>query len=135
CNAFCIPIVSLVDVPGFLPGREQEHGGIIDHGAKLAFAYCEATVPKLAVIMRKSYGGAYIVMSSKHVGSDFNFAWPKAEIAVMGSSGAVEILHSKELKESSDPKKRQTELADAYASTFANPRIAEERGFLDTVIE
>lgn len=135
CNAFGLPIVSLVDVPGFLPGREQEHGGIIDHGAKLAFAYCEATVPKLTVIMRKAYGGAYIVMSSKHVGGDINFAWPNAEIAVMGASGAVEILHSKEIKSAQDPALRQQELTDDYNRNFANPRIAQARGFLDAVID
>jgi len=135
CNAFGLPIISLVDVPGFLPGREQEHGGIIDHGAKLAFAYCEATVPKLTVILRKAYGGAYIVMSSKHVGADMNFAWPNAEIAVMGASGAVEILHAKELRRLEDPTDRQKELSDEYNSNFANPGIAQARGFLDAVID
>jgi len=135
CNAFGVPIVSLIDVPGFLPGREQEHNAIIDHGAKLCFAYCEATVPKLAVILRKSYGGAYIVMSSKHVGGDFNFAWPRAEIAVMGASGAVEILYGKELKNHPEPEKRAKELADEYNAEFCNPKIAEARGFLDAVIE
>lgn len=135
CNAFGLPLVSLVDVPGFLPGRDQEHGGIIDHGAKLAFAYCEATVPKITVIMRKAYGGAYIVMSSKHVGCDMNFAWPQAEIAVMGASGAVEILYSKELENHPNPTARQSELADTYTRDLANPRIAQARGFLDAVIE
>jgi acetyl-CoA carboxylase carboxyltransferase component len=124
-----------VDVPGFLPGREQEHCGIIDHGAKLAYAYCEATVPKLTVIVRKAYGGAYIVMASKHVGCDMNFAWPKAEVAVMGASGAVEILYGKELKRHPTPTARQSELADEYARDLANPRIAQQRGFLDAVIE
>lgn len=135
CNAFGLPIVSFIDVPGFLPGREQEHGGIIDHGAKLAFAYCEATVPKLSVILRKAYGGAYIVMSSKHVGGDMNFAWPKAEIAVMGASGAVEILYAKEIKDHAEPKARATELSAEYNSNFANPSIAESRGFLDAVVD
>ena len=135
CNAFGLPIISLIDVPGFLPGRVQEHGGIIDHGAKLAYAYCEATVPKLSVIMRKAYGGAYIVMSSKHVGGDMNFAWPRAEIAVMGGSGAVEILHSRDLKEHKDPAQRAAELTAEYNSQFANPAIAEGRGFLDAVID
>lgn len=135
CNAFGLPVVSFIDVPGFLPGREQEHSGIIDHGAKLAFAYCEATVPKLSVIMRKAYGGAYIVMSSKHVGGDLNFAWPNAEIAVMGASGAVEILYSKELKSSNAAGQRAGELTDEYNAQFANPRIAEKRGFLDAVID
>ena len=134
CNAFGLPIITLVDVPGFLPGKEQEHSGIIDHGAKLAFAYCEATVPKLTVILRKSYGGAYIVMSSKHVGADMNFAWPQAEIAVMGAAGAVEILHAKELKVHSEPVARQQELTDEYNRRFANPQIAEASGYLDAVI-
>ncbi len=135
CNAFGLPIISFVDVPGFLPGKEQEHNGIIDHGAKLAFAYCEATVPKLAVILRKSYGGAYIVMSSKHVGGDYNLAWPKAEIAVMGAAGAVEILYGKELKSAADPKQRGAELSAEYNTNFANPSIAASRGFLDAVVE
>ena len=135
CNAFGLAIVSFVDVPGFLPGKDQESNGIIDHGAKLAFAYCEATVPKLSVIMRKSYGGAYIVMSSKHVGGDYNLAWPKAEIAVMGASGAVEILYGKELKSAKDPKARGVELTSEYNANFANPQIAAQRGFLDAVID
>jgi acetyl-CoA carboxylase carboxyltransferase component len=135
CNAFGLPIISLIDVPGFLPGREQEHGGIINHGAKLCYAYCEATVPKLSVILRKAYGGAYIVMSSKHVGGDFNFSWPRAEIAVMGASGAVEILYGKELKEHESPLERATELAATYNQQFCNPGIAQARGFLDAVIE
>ncbi len=135
CNAFGIPIITLIDVPGFLPGKGQEHGGIIDHGAKLCYAYCEATVPKLSVILRKAYGGAYIVMSSKHVGGDFNFAWPKAEIAVMGASGAVEILYGKELKSHADPAARAQELTAEYNANFCNPAIAEARGFLDAVIE
>ncbi|HSI04690.1 MAG: acyl-CoA carboxylase subunit beta [Myxococcota bacterium] len=135
CNAFGLPIISFVDVPGFLPGKEQEHNGIINHGAKLAFAYCEATVPKLAVILRKSYGGAYIVMSSKHVGGDYNLAWPQAEIAVMGAAGAVEILHGKELKGAPDPKQRSAELSAEYNTNFANPSIAAARGFLDAVVD
>ena len=135
CNAFGLPLVSFVDVPGFLPGRGQEHAGIIDHGAKLAFAYCEATVPKLSVILRKAYGGAYIVMSSKHVGGDLNLSWPAAEIAVMGASGAVEILHGRELKGHADPKARAAELTAEYNTAFANPSIAAARGFLDAVID
>lgn len=135
CDAFGLPIISLIDVPGFLPGKAQEHGGIITHGAKLCWAYCEATVPKLSVVLRKSYGGAYIVMSSKHVGGDFNLAWPKAEIAVMGASGAVEILHGKQLKDHPDPSQRAGELAAEYNDRFCNPGIAESRGFLDAVIE
>jgi len=135
CNAFGLPIVSLVDVPGFLPGCDQEHGGIIDHGAKLAYAYCEATVPKITLILRKAYGGAYIVMGSKHVGGDMNLAWPKAEIAVMGASGAVEILHAKDIAAHEDPKARAQELTDAYNKNFAHPGIAQARGFVDAVIE
>ncbi len=135
CNAFGLPILSLIDVPGFLPGREQEHRGIIDHGAKLCYAYCEATVPKLSVILRKAYGGAYIVMSSKHVGGDFNFAWPKAEIAVMGAAGAVEILFGRELGAAADPPARGKELTDAYTANFCTTQIAEERGYIDAVLE
>jgi len=135
CDAFGVPIITLVDVPGFLPGREQEHAGIIDHGAKLAFAYCEATVPKLSVILRKAYGGAYIVLASKTVGGDINFAWPRAEIAVMGASGAVEILYAKELKDHADPVARMAELAADYNARFATPAIAEARGFIDAVID
>jgi acetyl-CoA carboxylase carboxyltransferase component len=135
CNAFAIPIVSFVDVPGFLPGSGQEHGGIINHGAKLCYAYCEATVPKLSVILRKAYGGAYIVMSSKHVGGDFNFAWPTAEIAVMGASGAVEILFGKELRAGADLQARQPQLTASYNANYCNPRVAEERGYLDAVID
>jgi len=140
CNAFNIPIVSFVDVPGFLPGLGQEHGGIIRNGAKLLYAYCEATVPKLAVITRKSYGGAYIVMSSKHVGSDVNLAWPAAEIAVMGAEGAVNILHRRELakRAAEDPASaealRQGFTAE-YQEKFANPYVAAERGWIDDVIE
>ena len=135
CNAFGLPVISFVDVPGFLPGKAQEHGGIIEHGAKLAYAYCEATVPKLSVIMRKAYGGAYIVMSSKTVGGDMNFAWPKAEIAVMGAAGAVEILHAKQLRDDPQPAARSRELTDDYNANFANPQVAQSRGFLDAVIE
>ncbi len=135
CNAFGLPVISFVDVPGFLPGKAQEHAGIIDHGAKLAYAYCEATVPKLSVIMRKAYGGAYIVMSSKTVGGDMNFAWPRAEIAVMGAAGAVEILHAKQLRDDPQPAARSRELTDDYNANFANPHVALSRGFLDAVIE
>lgn len=135
CNGFHIPIVSLVDVPGFLPGRQQEHGGVIDHGAKLLYAYCEATVPKLSVIVRKSYGGAYIVMSSKHVGGDINLAWPHAEIAVMGAQGAVEILNRRDIAAADDPDAKKDELIDEYEQKFLNPSIAAQRGYLDAVIE
>jgi propionyl-CoA carboxylase beta chain len=134
CDAFNIPIVTFVDVRGFLPGTNQEWGGIIRHGAKLLYAYCEATVPKLAVITRKSYGGAYDVMSSKHAGSDLNVAWPASEIAVMGPEGAVNILNRDELAAADDPDARRQELIAEYRERFANPYIAAERGYLDDVI-
>ncbi|HEY0604704.1 MAG TPA: acyl-CoA carboxylase subunit beta [Herpetosiphonaceae bacterium] len=135
CDAFNIPLVTFVDVPGFLPGTQQEYGGIIRHGAKLLYAYCEATVPKLTVITRKAYGGAYDVMSSKHIRADFNFAWPTAEIAVMGVDAAVKIIFRKELAEASDPAARQADLVEDYQRRFANPYVAEERGYIDQVIE
>jgi propionyl-CoA carboxylase beta chain len=135
CDAFNIPLVTFVDVPGFLPGTAQEWGGIIRHGAKLLYAYCEATVPKLAVITRKAYGGAYDVMSSKHIGADFNFAWPTAEVAVMGPEGAVNIVFRKELEDAADPAARRAELIEEYRSQFANPYAAAERGYVDDVIE
>jgi propionyl-CoA carboxylase beta chain len=135
CDAFNIPLVTFVDVPGFLPGTEQEWGGIIRHGAKLLYAYCEATVPKLTVITRKAYGGAYDVMSSKHVRADFNFAWPTAEVAVMGPDGAVNIIFRKELAEADDPDARRAELIADYRERFANPYSAAERGYVDDVIE
>ncbi len=130
CNAFNVPIISLVDVPGFLPGTGQEHNGVISHGAKLMYAYCEAKVPKLAVIMRKAYGGAYIVMCSKHVGGDVNLAWPRAEVAVMGAHGAVEVLFRKEIASSGDKDQKVEE----YESKFLNPSRAAERGYVDAVI-
>jgi acetyl-CoA carboxylase carboxyltransferase component len=130
CNAYNVPIISLVDVPGFLPGTGQEHNGVISHGAKLMYAYCEATVPKLAVIMRKAYGGAYIVMCSKHVGGDVNLAWPTAEVAVMGAHGAVEVLFRKEIASSGDKDRKVEE----YESKFLNPSRAAERGYVDAVI-
>jgi propionyl-CoA carboxylase beta chain len=135
CDAFNIPLVTFVDVPGFLPGTAQEWGGIIRHGAKLLYAYSEATVPKLAVITRKAYGGAYDVMSSKHIRADFNFAWPTAEVAVMGPEGAVNIVFRKELEESDDPDARRAELIADYKERFANPYTAAERGYVDEVIE
>ena len=135
CDAFNIPLVTFVDVPGFLPGTAQEWGGIIRHGAKLLYAYCEATVPKLAVITRKAYGGAYDVMSSKHVRADFNFAWPTAEVAVMGPEGAVNIIFRSELAEADDPEARRAELIADYRERFANPYTAAERGYVDEVIE
>ncbi|GAB4535459.1 MAG: acyl-CoA carboxylase subunit beta [Anaerolineales bacterium] len=134
CDSFNIPIVTFEDVPGFLPGTHQEHGGIIRSGAKLLYAYCEATVPKLTVITRKAYGGAYDVMSSKHIRGDFNVAWPGAEIAVMGPDGAVNIIFRKELTEAEDPVQRKAELVAEYRQKFANPYVAAGRGYLDDVI-
>ncbi len=135
CDAFNIPIVTFEDVPGFLPGLAQEHGGIIKHGAKLLYAYCEATVPKLTVITRKAYGGAYDVMSSKHIRGDFNVAWPTAEIAVMGPKGAVEILFKKEIAESDDPAAAMDAKVAEYGAKFANPYVAASRGFVDDIID
>jgi acetyl-CoA carboxylase carboxyltransferase component len=135
CDAFNIPLVTFVDVPGFLPGTAQEHNGIIRHGAKLLYAYAEATVPKLTVITRKAYGGAYDVMSSKHIGGDFNYAWPAAEIAVMGPQAAVNVIFKREIAAAKDPAKKAEELVEDYKEKFANPYIAAERGFLDDVIE
>ena len=134
CDCFNIPLITLVDVPGFLPGVDQEHRGIIRHGAKLLFAYCEATVPKLTVITRKAYGGAYDVMSSKHVRGDLNFAWPTAEIAVMGVEGAVNIIFRERIEESADPAAERTRLVAEYEERFANPYVAAARGYVDEVI-
>ncbi|MBM4249082.1 MAG: acyl-CoA carboxylase subunit beta [Euryarchaeota archaeon] len=135
CDAFNIPLVTFEDVPGFMPGTDQEWGGIIKHGSKLLYAYCEATVPKMTVITRKAYGGAYDVMSSKHIRGDFNFAWPTAEIAVMGPKGAIEILYKKEIDASSDPEATMEQLIKEYTDKFANPYMAAERGYIDDVIE
>jgi propionyl-CoA carboxylase beta chain len=135
CDCFNIPIVTFVDVPGFLPGVAQEHGGIIKHGAKLLYAYCEATVPKLTVITRKAYGGAYDVMSSKHIRGDLNFAWPSAEIAVMGPKGAVEILFKKEIDQASDKEAETARRIAEYTEKFANPYTAAARGYVDDVID
>lgn len=138
CDAFNIPIVTLVDVPGFLPGTAQEYGGIIIHGAKLLFAYGEATVPKVTIILRKSYGGAYCVMSSKHLRGDINYSWPSGEIAVMGAGGAIEVLYSKEIAKIEDPEKKAAFIAekeDAYKEAFANPYEAAKYGYIDDVIE
>ncbi len=135
CDAFNVPIVTFVDVPGFLPGTAQEWGGIIRHGAKLLYAYAEATVPKLTVITRKAYGGAYDVMSSKHIRADFNFAWPTAEVAVMGPDGAVNIVFRRELEDSDDAEAKRAELIADYKERFANPYAAAERGYVDDVIE
>jgi propionyl-CoA carboxylase beta chain len=134
CDAFNVPLVTFVDVPGFLPGVGQEHGGIIRHGAKLLYAYCEATVPKLTVITRKAYGGAYDVMSSKHIRGDINLAWPSAEIAVMGADGAVNIIYRDELAAAADASAERIRLVDAYETEFANPYIAAARGYIDDVI-
>jgi propionyl-CoA carboxylase beta chain len=134
CDAFNIPLVVFEDVPGFLPGTDQEWGGIIKHGAKLLYAFCEATVPKMTVITRKAYGGAYDVMNSKHIRADYNVAWPSAEIAVMGTKGAVEIIFRREIKESDDPEATQKRLEANYEETFANPYRAAGRGYIDDVI-
>lgn len=135
CDCFNLPLVTFVDVPGFLPGTDQEWRGIIKHGAKLLYAYAEATVPKLTVITRKAYGGAYDVMSSKHIRGDFNFAWPTAEIAVMGPEGAVEIIYRKELAQADDPETLRAEFVAEYRRKFANPYVAAEMGYLDDVID
>jgi acetyl-CoA carboxylase carboxyltransferase component len=135
CDAFNIPVITFVDVPGFLPGTAQEHGGIIRSGSKLLYAYCEATVPKLTVVTRKAYGGAYDVMSSKHVRGDVNLAWPSAEIAVMGPDGAVNIIFRKELAGAENAEERRAELVAEYREKFANPYIAAQRGYIDNVIE
>ena len=135
CDAFNIPILTFVDVPGFMPGTDQEHNGIIKHGAKLLYAFSEATVPLLTVITRKAYGGAYDVMASKHIGADVNYAWPSAEIAVMGPKGAVNVLYSDELEAAEDPEQRREELIEEYREQFANPYIAADRGFVDDVLE
>jgi propionyl-CoA carboxylase beta chain len=135
CDAFNIPLLTLEDVPGFLPGLDQEHNGIIKHGAKLLFAYSEATVPKITVILRKAYGGAFCVLNSKNIGGDYNFAWPTAEIAVMGPEGAVSILNKRELQKADDPKKLKKEFAAKYRQEVANPYIADEKGYIDEVID
>ena len=134
CDAFNIPLVTFVDVPGFLPGTEQEHGGIIRHGAKLLYAFSEASVPKLTVITRKAYGGAYDVMASKHIRADLNLAWPTAEIAVMGADGAVNIIFRKDIGEAEDPEKTHKELSENYKDKFASPYVAAEMGYIDRVI-
>jgi len=135
CDAFNVPLVTLVDVPGFMPGTDQEYGGIIRHGAKLLYAYCEATVPRIQVIVRKAYGGAYLVMDSKSIGADLSFAWPSAELAVMGPEGAVEIVHRRELAAAADPVGRRAELVAEYTDRFTNPYVAAERGYVDDVID
>ncbi len=134
CDAFNIPLVTFVDVPGFMPGTDQEYGGIIRHGAKLLYAYCEATVPRIQIITRKAYGGAYVVMNSKSIGADLAYAWPSAELAVMGPQGAVEILSRRELAEAGDPATRRAELVEEYTERYATPYAAAERGYIDDVI-
>jgi acetyl-CoA carboxylase carboxyltransferase component len=135
CDAFNVPLVTFVDVPGFLPGVDQEYGGIIRHGAKLLYAYCEATVPRIQVITRKAYGGAYVVMDSKSIGSDLAFAWPSAELAVMGPEGATDIVFRREIQGAADPVARRSELIEEYKRRFANPWVAAERGYVDDVID
>ena len=134
CDAFNIPLICLVDVPGFMPGPEQEHGGIIRHGAKLLYAFIEATVPRITVVVRKAYGGAYLVMNAKHIGADINYAWPTAEIAVLGPRGAAEVIYRKEIRESSDPAATLMEKESDYRKTFVNPFLAAKRGYIDDVI-
>ncbi len=135
CDSFNIPLITFVDVPGFMPGTDQEYGGIIRHGAKLLYAYCEATVPRIQVITRKAYGGAYVVMNSKSIGADLAYAWPSAELAVMGPQGAVEIVYRRELAEAPDPLARRAELVEEYTERYANPYVAAERGYVDDVID
>ena len=135
CDCFNIPLLTLVDVPGFLPGTDQEWHGIITNGAKLLYAFSEATVPKITVIVRKAYGGAYDVMNSKHIGADMNYAWPNAEIAVVGAKGAAEIIFKKEISSAANPAEKLKEVVDAYAENFAHPYKAAARGFVDEVIE
>ena len=135
CDCFNIPLVAFVDVPGFLPGTNQEWGGIIRHGAKLLYAFSEATVPKLTIITRKAYGGAYDVMNSKHIGADYNFAWPSAEIAVMGSEGACNIIFRKDISESENPDKKREEVVEDYKKKFSNPYLAASKGYIDDIIE
>jgi len=134
CDCFNIPLITFEDVPGFLPGTAQEFGGIIRHGAKLLYAYAEATVPKITVITRKAYGGAYCVMASKHIRTDFNYAWPTAEIAVMGAEGAANILYKREIESAPDPAAMRAQKVAEFREKFANPYVAAERGFIDEVI-
>jgi propionyl-CoA carboxylase beta chain len=135
CDCFNVPLVTFVDSPGFLPGIAQEHGGIIRHGAKLLYAYSEATVPKVTIITRKAYGGAYVVMSSKYLGTDVTYAWPSAEIAVLGAEGAANILFKRQIEASEDPVAERTRLANDYRETFNNPYYAAGAGYIDEIIE
>ena len=134
CDAFNIPLITFEDVPGFLPGTVQEYGGIIRHGAKLLYAFAEATVPKITVITRKAYGGAYCVMASKHIRTDFNYAWPSAEIAVMGAEGAVNILYKRDIEKAADPAAMRAQKIAEFRERFASPYVAAERGYVDEVI-
>jgi len=135
CNAFDVPIVTLEDLPGYLPGADQEHAGVIRHGAKILYAYSEATVPKITVIIRKAYGGGYIAMNSRHLRADFVFAWPTAEIAVMGPEGAANIVFRKEIAEAEDPDAMRKQKIEEYKAKFANPYVAAAKGYIDEVIE
>ena len=135
CDSFNIPIITLVDLPGYMPGIDQEHAGVIRHGAKILYAYSEATVPKLTVILRKAYGGGYIAMGSRHLRADFVFAWPSAEIAVMGPEGAANIIFRKEINSSADPEGMRKQKVEEYKIKFANPYVAASRGYVDAVIE
>ena len=135
CDAFNIPLITFEDVPGFLPGTQQEYGGIIKHGAKLLYAFAEATVPKITVITRKAYGGAYCVMASKHIRTDVNYAWPTAEIAVMGPEGAVNIVYKRELEKAENKEEERARKIEEFRQRFANPYIAAERGYVDAVIQ
>jgi acetyl-CoA carboxylase carboxyltransferase component len=135
CDSFNIPLVTFVDVPGFMPGSDQEHGGIIRHAAKLLFAYCESTVPRVQVITRKAYGGAGVVMSSKSLGTDLAYAWPSAELAVMDPQGAVDFLYRRDLAQQPDPRQRRAELVEEYRARHLNPYLAAERGYIDDVID
>jgi acetyl-CoA carboxylase carboxyltransferase component len=135
CDAFNVPLIAFVDVPGFLPGTDQEYGGIIRHGAKLLYAFCESTVPRIQIITRKAYGGAYVVMNSKGIGADLAFAWPSAEVAVMGAPGAVNLIHRKEIQSADDVDAKRAQLIAEYEERFANPYVAAERGYVDDVID
>jgi acetyl-CoA/propionyl-CoA carboxylase len=135
CDSFGIPIITLVDTPGYMPGTNQEHNGIIRHGSKLLFSYCEATVPKITIVTGKAYGGAYIAMGSKNLGTDINYAWPTAQIAVLGSEGAVKIMNRKELANADDPDALKKQLVDEFTEKFANPYVAASHGTVDAVID
>ncbi|NLC29680.1 MAG: methylmalonyl-CoA carboxyltransferase, partial [Chloroflexi bacterium] len=135
CDAFNLPVVTFIDSPGFLPGVQQEHGGVIRHGAKVLYAYAEATVPKVSLVTRKAYGGAYVVMSSKYLGTDITYAWPSAEIAVMGAEGAANILYGRQIKAADDPQAERERLTQQYKEDYLNPYVAAKAGYIDEVIE